>query len=60
MSSLPQSENQHGRHERRGTVNTNKCARPSRQKHQGGQLYGGTGGSWLKIHTELVWSENER
>ena len=29
-----------------------KCTRASRKKQQGGLLYGRTGGSWLKIHTE--------
>ena len=32
--------------------NTKKCTRASRQKQQKGQLYGRTGESWLKIHTE--------
>ena len=53
MLLLPQSKNEHGKDERRGTVKYKEMYQlADRQKQQGGQLYGGTVGSQLKIHNE--------
>ena len=60
MSLQPQSENQHGKGDRRSTVNYNEMCLSQQTKKV---MRSVVRANWLKIHTEavrLVWSENER